>query len=239
MKNILVSVTAGCLMAITTGCATKGYVRKEMQPTVNKINELDELTAKNTNNMRDVDARAQAGISGVNQKAQAADQKAQVAGQRATDAQNLAANAASQAEKLGTVVANLDTYKPVAEASVHFGFDKAELSAKAKDALDQLAAEIPNTKGYIIELEGGTDSVGDKAYNYELSKRRAAAVTQYLASKFDVPAHKIYVIGLGEDRAAEENNSSQGRAANRRVDVKLMSNTAQPAQSAAASPSNR
>lgn len=216
---------AGASIALSSGCATKNYVRKEVTPVVNKVNELDDLTARNTKDIRDLDTRAQQGISNVNAKSAAADQKALVAGQKAGEAQNLASQAAQRADMLATTVANLDNYKPVVEASVHFGFDKAVLTSKAKDALDQLAAEIPNTKNYIVELIGGTDSTGDAKYNYELSQRRAAAVVQYLADKYQVPAHKIFVIGIGEDKAVAPNASRKGRAENRRVEVKLMTNT--------------
>jgi outer membrane protein OmpA-like peptidoglycan-associated protein len=126
---------------------------------------------------------------------------------------------------LTNTVANLDNYHPVAETSVKFGFNKDNLTQKAQEALDQLAAQIASTKGYIIALEGGTDSVGPADYNYDLSQRRANSVIQYLASKYNVPAHKIYVIGLGKDKPVEPNKTSAGRADNRRVDVRLMTNT--------------
>lgn len=224
MTKSLIILMAGAAMLVSSGCASKNYVRKEMSPTVNKINELDEMTAKNTNDIRDVDARATKGIADVNSKAADVDQKAQAAGQRATEAQTLAANANSKADVISHAVANLDNYRPVTEASVHFGFNSDVLTKRAKEALDQLAEEIPNTKGYIIELIGGTDSVGDPQYNYELSQRRAASVTQYLASQHGVPAHKVYVIGLGKDKQAASNSTSAGRAKNRRVDVRLMTN---------------
>jgi outer membrane protein OmpA-like peptidoglycan-associated protein len=223
IKSAVLTLAAGSML-FSAGCATKNYVRKEMTPTVNKVNELDEITAQNNRNIHDVDDRAQKGISGVNDKAAAADQKALAAGQRASDAQQLANAAVGRAEQLNTTVANLDNYKDVAEASVHFGFDKAELTKQAKAALDQLAENVPNTKGYIVELIGGTDSVGNPQYNYELSQRRVAAVTQYLAASHNIPAHKIFVIGLGEDKSVAANNSSKGRAENRRVEVHLMSN---------------
>jgi outer membrane protein OmpA-like peptidoglycan-associated protein len=107
---------------------------------------------------------------------------------------------------------------------VHFGFDKSDLTSKAKKALDQLGSEIGNTKSYIVVIDGNTDSVGPADYNYLLSQRRADSVVQYLASKYDVPAHKIYVIGLGKDKPVEKNSSAAGRAKNRRVDVRLMTN---------------
>ena len=112
------------------------------------------------------------------------------------------------------------------------------LTPKAKEALDQLAGTISSTKGYIITLEGGTDSVGPADYNYDLSQRRANSVIQYLATKYQVPAHKIYVIGLGKDKPVETNKTSTGRADNRRVDVRLMTNkqgeNGQPASTPAA-----
>ena len=224
MKRSLIVFCAAASMLFSAGCATKNHVRKEMTPVVDKVNELDTLTAQNTQQIRDVDGRAQQGIAGVNAKSAEADQKAQAAGTRAGEAQTIATDAATRAQKLSDVVANLDNYQPVAEAAIHFGFDKAVLSKKSKEALDQFAAEVPNAKGYIVELTGGTDSTGDKLYNYKLSERRASAVVQYLVANHSIPAHKIYVIGLGEDKMSASNQSASGRAENRRVEVRLLAN---------------
>ena len=224
MKQIAITVIAAAGMLASVGCATKNNVRAQLTPVVNKVNELDDITAKNSNNIKDIDSRTQAGLNDVNAKSAAADQKAQAAGQKATEAQQLASSAANRADSLANTVINLDNYKPVSEASVHFGFDKADLTKRAKAALDEFGQQIPNAKGYIVELVGGTDSVGNKDYNYDLSQRRASAVVQYLAQKYDVPAHKIYVIGLGKDKAAADNKSAKGRAENRRVDLRLMTN---------------
>jgi outer membrane protein OmpA-like peptidoglycan-associated protein len=211
--------------AFSIGCASKNYVRQQTTPLINKTNELDDLTAKNSKDIKDVDARAQAGIDAVNTKTAAVDQKAQAAAQQAAQAQTLADTAVNRVDTLQTTVANLDNYRVVTEASVHFGFNKDNLTKKAKDALDQMATDVTNTKGYIITVEGGTDSVGSADYNYGLSQRRADSVIQYLASKYNVPAHKIYLIGLGKDKPVDSNKTSTGRAANRRVDVRLMTNT--------------
>jgi OmpA-OmpF porin, OOP family len=212
-------------MAATVGCASKNYVKQQTTPLINKTNELDDLTAKNTKDIKDVDARVQSGLAEVNSKTDAADQKAQAAGQTAASAQQTADAANGRVTVLTDTVANLDNYHAVAETSVKFGFNKDNLTPKAKEALDQLAANLASTKGYIIALEGGTDSVGPADYNYDLSQRRANSVIQYLASKYNVPAHKIYVIGLGKDKPVESNKTSAGRADNRRVDVRLMTNT--------------
>ncbi|MGB8011588.1 MAG: OmpA family protein, partial [Terriglobales bacterium] len=124
----------------------------------------------------------------------------------------------------------------VVETAVHFGFNKDNLTKQAREAIDQLAASVATTKGYIITVEGATDSVGSADYNYALSQRRADAVIQYLASEKGVPAYKIYLIGLGKDKPVESNKTSDGRAKNRRVEIRLMTNTgagATPAQGSA------
>lgn len=211
-------------LPFTVGCASKKYVRNTTQPTVNKINELDDLTAKTSSEIKDTDARAQRGIQGVNAKAGEADQHAMAAGQSANQAQQLATQVSGRTDQLTNTVANLDNYKPIAESSVHFAFDKYNLTKKAKEALDQLVAQLPNAKHYIVVVDGSADSVGDANYNYVLSKRRADAVISYLESQNAIPAYKIYVIGLGEDKPAQPNNTAKGRAENRRVDVRLMTN---------------
>src|SRR6202163_2321046 len=77
-------------MAATVGCASKNYVKQQTTPLINKTNELDDMTAKNSKDIKDVDARAQAGIQAVNAKTTEVDQKAQTAGQNAAQAQQVA-----------------------------------------------------------------------------------------------------------------------------------------------------
>jgi OmpA-OmpF porin, OOP family len=223
-RTSLTIVLAGCMVA-TVGCASKNYVKEQTTPLINKTNELDDLTAKNSKDIKDVDARAQAGIQAVQAKAAEVDQKAQGAAQTASAAQQTADTANTGVSTLTDRVANLDNYKPVKETSVKFGFNKDALTKDAMASLDELGGSISTTKGYIVTLEGSTDAIGAADYNYQLSQRRANSVIQYLATKYNVPAHKIYVIGLGKDKPVDSNKTSKGRAENRRVDVKIMTNT--------------
>jgi OOP family OmpA-OmpF porin len=225
MNRTSLIICLAASMVATVGCASKNYVKSQTTPLITKTNELDDLTAKNTRDIKDVDARAQAGIQAINAKTDAVEQKTQTASQNASQAQQMADAANGRVSVLTDTVANLDNYHAVAETSVKFGFNRDILTPKAKEALDQLAGNIASTKGYIIALEGGTDSVGPADYNYDLSQRRANSVIQYLATKYNVPAHKIYVIGLGKDKPVETNKTSSGRADNRRVDVRVMTNT--------------
>lgn len=235
MKRISVFALLIAASLLSLGCATKKYVRNETAPTINKVNELDDLTAKNTRDIRDVDARAQHGIQTVQAAALAADQKALASGQAADQAQSMATQASNRADSLTGVVANLDNYRPVTETEVHFAFDKFNLTRKAKEALDELGADLPNARHYIVVVDGNTDSVGSADYNYLLSKRRADSVISYLVTKYQIPAHKIYIIGMGKDKPVAENSNTAGRAKNRRVDVRLMTNIADQAPTTASS----
>ncbi|MBX6361420.1 MAG: OmpA family protein [Acidobacterium ailaaui] len=207
-----------------TGCTTKNYVRSQTTPVIEKTNELDDAVATNNRNIHDVDQRAQAGISQAQNSANQANQAAQSAGTAASQAQQSAQEAVNRVDSLSGVVANLDNYKPVADVQVNFGFDKADLTRSDKQKLDAFAAQLNGQKSYILALTGGTDSTGPADYNYALSQRRAEAVVQYLASKYNVPPHRFYLIGIGKDKAVASNSTPAGRARNRRVEVQLLSN---------------
>jgi len=214
---------------VTAGCSTKNYVRSQTTPLVQKTNELDDATAANNRAIQSTNDRAQAGIQQAQTAANTATQNATTATQAATQAQGSAQEAVNRADSLASVVANLDNYKQVADVSVTFGFDKADLTKADRAQLDQFAAQLTGTKSYILEVTGGTDSVGSAAYNYDLSQRRAQAVVQYLAAQHNVPPHKFYLIGIGKDQEVASNSTAAGRAKNRRVEVQLLSNmTGQP-----------
>jgi outer membrane protein OmpA-like peptidoglycan-associated protein len=236
MKRLTLFAVVAVFSLVMAGCATKKYVRNQTEPTINKVNELDTLTAKNSRDIKDVDARAQQGIQQVNTKAAEADQKAMQAGQSADQANQAATQASNRVTSLSNTVANLDNYRSVVDTTVHFGLNKYNLTPKAKQALDQLGAEITNNPHYILVVNGNTDSSGPADYNYQLSKRRADTVINYLAAKYSVPAHKIYLIGLGKDKPAVPNSTAKGRAENRRVEVSLMTNREGGATSAKSVP---
>jgi len=139
MTRTSLTIFLAVSMVATVGCTSKNYVKQQTTPLINKTNELDDLTAKNSKDIKDVDARAQAGIQAVNAKTADVEQKAQAAGQSAASAQQMADAANSRVGVLTNTVVNLDNYRPVAETSVKFGFNRDNLTPKAKEALDQLA----------------------------------------------------------------------------------------------------
>jgi outer membrane protein OmpA-like peptidoglycan-associated protein len=235
-KTYGVAILAGAVaLALTTGCSTKNYVRSQTGPLIQQTNDLDSKTAQDHRDIGDTDQRAQAGIAKAQSAAGAADQHALAAGQSADAANQSAHDAVNRVDTLTGVIANLDNYKQLSDVSVTFGFDKSVLTADDKAQLDQVATGLASTRGYILALTGGTDSVGDAEYNYRLSNRRAGAVVTYLATKYNIPPHKFYLIGIGKENPVADNHSRDGRAQNRRVEVKLMSNMTQSAANQAPS----
>jgi OOP family OmpA-OmpF porin len=211
-------------LAGVTGCATKNYVRGQTAPLVDHTNSLEDKTAENNRNIHDTDQRAQAGIKQAQSAADGATQNAQNATKSAGDATTAANDAVHRADSLDEVVKGLDNYRSLSDVAVTFGFDKAALTDDDKEQLDQFANQLGSQKSYILEVTGGTDSTGPAQYNYELSQRRADAVVQYLASKYNVPAHRFYLIGIGKDKEVAPNDSKENRQKNRRVEIKLLTN---------------
>src|SRR5579862_6627109 len=145
MKAAFGLCVATLALAGVTGCATKNYVKKQTAPLVDHTNQLDEKTATNNRNLHDVDDRAQAGIK-----------QAQGAADGATqNAQNAANDAVHRADSLDSVIKGLDNYKPMANVTVNFAFDKAILSKDEQAQLDTFGQQLGNAKSYILEVTGG------------------------------------------------------------------------------------
>src|SRR5208282_302548 len=116
--SLRLTLMLAATLVATIGCSTKNYVRQQTTPLINKTNELDDLTAKNSKDIKDVDQRAQAGIQDVQTRAAAADQKALAAGSEADKAQLSANGATQRVDALTNAVVNLDNYRPVVETAV-------------------------------------------------------------------------------------------------------------------------
>lgn len=105
---------------------------------------------------------------------------------------------------------------------VHFQFDSAKLTAADKTKLDTIATrlkqEAPSAQ---LRVSGHTDSVGKDAYNQKLSEKRAHSVTDYLVSAGVPRSNFVSVVGAGESQPVADNNAADGRALNRRVEIKI------------------
>jgi outer membrane protein OmpA-like peptidoglycan-associated protein len=112
------------------------------------------------------------------------------------------------------------------EAKVQFNTGSSKISAADMDQLKQLAQTATGMKGYIIEVTGYADSTGNAAMNTKLSEDRAKAVITALMQQGGVPVRHIVAPGaMGEYGVAEgSNETKEGRADNRRVEVKILVN---------------
>jgi outer membrane protein OmpA-like peptidoglycan-associated protein len=104
--------------------------------------------------------------------------------------------------------------------NVLFDFDKTAVKPDGAKILDRLIVFLKENADKKVELEGHTDSVGTDKYNQNLSERRAAAVNAYL-TKRGVASSRITTKGFGESKPIADNKTAEGRAKNRRVEIKV------------------
>lgn len=217
------------LALLAPGCATKKYVSKVISPLEVHLNKVDKNGQQNTQDIKDVDARAERGISDAQhsadqagQAAQTADQDAKSADQHAQTAQSTAQQGLTQAQTAQQIAENVDNYQANQKAVVLFAFNSDALTKQDKENLDQFAQAVQSQKHYVIQVQGYTDTIGPKAYNVQLSQRRADAVVRYITTKYSIPLVRVYLLGYGEANPAASNHTRKGRIQNRRVDLTLM-----------------
>lgn len=137
----------------------------------------------------------------------------------------VAQEARQEVTKVNERVSSLDEYDEQAKVAVTFRVNSAVLSADAKRQLDDFAAQALATKGYMIEVAGHTDATGGEAKNLRLSRARAESVVEYLTINHKIPARRfITPMGYGKNEAVADNTTANGRAQNRRVEVKMLIN---------------
>jgi outer membrane protein OmpA-like peptidoglycan-associated protein len=183
--------------------ARKKWVNRQVSPIKDQVNELDQLQAKNANDIKDVDSRAQAGIKNAMNTANTADQHAQDASNRANSANQLASNASTRTDALNTTVGNLDQYQTVSSTSVKFAAGRTTLGPTGKSDLDALATTLSGEKGYIIEVQGYSKS------GVQTSQAMADSVVRYLVTEHQVPVYRIYKSGLGKNTAQTATDGEQ------------------------------
>jgi outer membrane protein OmpA-like peptidoglycan-associated protein len=201
--------------------ARKKYVQRQLSPIRNRVNELDDLTAANTRDIKDVDARAQQGIQMASAKASLADQHATDAGNRAQQANTLATQANTRLGTVEQVVGNIDQYTPATQTEIRFRSGQTALSPKAKDALDDMTGNLKDEKGYIIEVQGFSASRGQAGI--QSSQSMANSVVRYLVEKKDIPVYRIYMLGMGNARVPAPEAGTQAAHGNR-VEISLLKN---------------
>jgi outer membrane protein OmpA-like peptidoglycan-associated protein len=202
--------------------ARKNYVKRQTEPIRDRVNELDELTSQNGKNIKDTDARAQAGIKLASDKADAADQHAVDAGNKATAAQQSAQQVTARVQTVETVVGNIDQYKASNQTEILFRPGQTVLSKNAKDALDTMASSVKGQRGYIIEVQGFSSGKAQSAITN--SQKMAESVVRYLVLNHEIPVYRIYLVGMGNAPVATDDAAKTKRVSGGRVEISLLKN---------------
>jgi outer membrane protein OmpA-like peptidoglycan-associated protein len=238
------AVAVAALSLVVTGCATKKFVREEVQKSETKIGAdvgrvegaLSEERARTTalndqlgqtkTAVEQADGKAVEATNLARTAQTRADEGVTKAGQaqaRADEAHASASQALTKADetsaRLTRLWANRNKRVPGESVAILFRFDRADLDDRGQTALVELAKQLQENPNLVVELEGYTDSTGDGSYNIQLSQRRAEAVRRFLVEK-GVEIHRIHSIGLGDIKPSADNATSKGREQNRRVMVR-------------------
>jgi outer membrane protein OmpA-like peptidoglycan-associated protein len=225
-KPILVVSMCAVTLAVAPACATKKFVRTEVDQVNQKVSTLGTSLEQTQERVRQAEGR----IKEVDSKAGVAQQSATQAQQSATQANDAASAANAAAAAVNTRADGIEaaTRKLIFEVVLSedqgkFKFGATELPAEAKSAIDQMVNNLKEQKAAVwIEIEGHTDNVGDQQYNEQLGLSRAETVKKYLYEQHQLPLHKMNVISYGEDKPVAPNNTRDGRAQNRRVVIRVL-----------------
>lgn len=186
-----------------------------------RVNPVEDRVGTNEQKISAVEANAQR-LSGQLDELAAVSNAAR-GGAKA--AQETADSAIAGVNATNDRISALDDYTPQETVAVNFKVGSAVLLQPAKTQLDDLASKAVSAKGYVIEVAGYTDSTGGVERNRALSQRRADAVIRYLVENHQIPLRRIITpYGYGKSNAIADNSTKDGRAQNRRVEVKMLVN---------------
>src|SRR6185295_3902847 len=245
MKRFSIVLLMFAGLAVASGCASRGYVRKTVNTSSDTLSARIEKDENETKEIRDsldkkitgVDTKVAAvdsRVSGVDTKVSELDSKTtqgmnslktdvQGVDQRAGQARTTADRAANEVNVLGQKFQNRNMYNVSDdEKSIQFKFDSGKIDQTYMTALDEVAAAVSQNPDAFVVLEGRTDAVGDKDYNVRLGERRIEAVRRYLAVDKGVPVYKIHEISFGSEKPIAENKTKDGREKNRAVTMSVM-----------------
>ena len=220
LMTVGVIVTA---LSVAPACATKKFVRTSVGEVNDKVTSQGKTLEETQERVRVAEGR----ISETDAKATAAGDSATKANAAASEASNRAVEVGRTAEARAVSIEGemrkLIFETVLSEDRGQFKLGKAVLPEDATGALDNMVNQLKADKKNVwVEIEGHTDSTGDKMMNEKLGLARAEAVKRYLYEQHQIPLHKINVISYGEDKPVAPNNTRDGRAQNRRVVIKVL-----------------
>ncbi len=123
------------------------------------------------------------------------------------------------ARPVNTVEKQLTEQKRAVTYGIYFDFNKDTIKPESEPVLKQIVQAMTDNPAWKLTVEGHTDNIGGDVYNLDLSKRRAAAVKQALVARYHISPDRLSTDGFGASRPVESNDTLEGRARNRRVEL--------------------
>jgi len=203
--------------------ARKTWVKKRIDPINDRLSELDQVNARNAQDIKDVDARAQAGIQKAQSTADQANQTALAAGTQAQNANNLAQQASGHVDQINGTVNGLDQYHAITDLDVTFRPGTSVISSESRQKLDEMVAGLAGRQGYILEMEAHSPVAGSAGI--QSSERLAEAVKRYLVEEHQIPVYRLHAVALGNIQAAAGEDSDQPARVKNTVHIRLMENS--------------
>jgi outer membrane protein OmpA-like peptidoglycan-associated protein len=211
---LFTGVAALVTMTLFTGCATKEYVGQQIAPVADRVTQAETKITKNEGQIAQLDSRLTADegkISSVEGSISKVDAKAEKA---LAGLGNL---------KLERKLVVTDDNKE----SASFGFKSSKLTDKSKSEIDSflstIKAEVLSSPTVVFLVAGHADGKGTEDVNYQLGKKRADAVAQYLITEKKVDPMHVVTVSYGKSAPIADNKTKEGRAQNRRVEIQVYS----------------
>jgi len=113
----------------------------------------------------------------------------------------------------------LKTVRRLELYGIHFDFGKARIRPDTKSLITDIATTLKNNPAWTLSIQGHTDSIGKQGFNQALSEKRAVSVVDALINQHDISPDRLQAAGFGQSKPKADNDTLQGRALNRRVEL--------------------
>jgi peptidoglycan-associated lipoprotein len=208
-RSLLFSVLAAGSLLTTQGCvATRDWVREQMDPLAGRVSQSETRQNQTDTQLGSLGGR----IGGVEGKV--------------GDLDGRVGQVDAKTEKALASIANLRLERKFVidmKEGANFAFNSSNLPASARKEIDgflsDLKGDAAGTDNTVFLVTGHTDSAGSEDFNYELGRRRADAVSRYLITQKKLDPLHVITVSYGKSAPIVENNTSQNRAKNRRVEI--------------------
>ena len=215
-------------LGCSTSCATRKYVRQQVAPLQNQADRAKTEDKAQDSQIAQLAESSRSTNDGLLELSQAVRKQGALTSNLSDMMAGTTASGRTAPPPVAAIVPrpepsfSFDDYRPAGEpVLLQFASGSAWLSAESKRAIGAFATRVLLQKGYLVTVEGYTDSAGNADRNLTLSQRRAQSVVAYLVSQHEIPVYRIYTAGLGSGKPVDWRSAPASLAKNRRVEVRL------------------